>query len=54
MNEEYLINFVSERFSSQGFVCFAFVVSWKIPMGRPTEYIHSAEPPHEFEKNLFF
>lgn len=54
MNEECLRRFVSERFSSQGFVCFAFVVSWKIPIGKPPEYSYSAEPPHEFRENFLF
>lgn len=53
MNEECLRNFVSKRFSSQEFVCFAFVVSWKIPIGKLPNS-RSAEPPHEFEDNFLF
>lgn len=52
MNEEYLRSSVSERFSSQELVCFAFVVSWKIPIGKP-ERSRSAEPPYEFGENFF-
>lgn len=54
MNEEYLRNFVSTRFSSQRFVCFPFVVSWKIPIGKSPEYIRSAEPLHEFGGSFLF
>lgn len=54
MNEEYLRNFVSEGVSSQGFVCFDFLVLWKIPTGKPLAYSHSAEPPHKFGENFLF